>query len=167
MCMRLCCGCVLLQVLQVWDPRADEKLMRLKGHIDNVRALLLSPDGTTVSCVYLVHSSLYRLIGRRVNAQCVPLVFRYSVRYNSWPSLSASRIMAFQYTYSETDTPSSFTFSIEQTVNSRSLSTIVVTLYAHIHLSIYTLCYSSTFCVCVCVCVCVCGRVDDGTACIN
>ena len=26
----------------------DEKLMKLKGHTDNVRALLLSPDGTTV-----------------------------------------------------------------------------------------------------------------------
>ena len=37
------------KVLQVWDPRTDEKLMKLKGHTDNVRALLLSPDGTTVS----------------------------------------------------------------------------------------------------------------------
>ena len=43
------CVCVCVQVLQVWDPRSDEKLMRLKGHTDNVRALLLSPDGTTVS----------------------------------------------------------------------------------------------------------------------
>ena len=39
---------ILVQVLQVWDPRTDDKLMKLKGHTDNVRALLLSPDGTTV-----------------------------------------------------------------------------------------------------------------------
>lgn len=40
-------------MLQVWDPRTDEKLMKLKGHTDNVRALLLSPDGTTVSAIRL------------------------------------------------------------------------------------------------------------------
>ena len=48
----------VVQVVQVWDPRTDEKLMVLKGHTDNVRALLLSPDGTTVSHTY-THIHIY------------------------------------------------------------------------------------------------------------
>lgn len=54
--------CMALQVLQVWDPRTDEKLMKLKGHTDNVRALLLSPDGTTVSTNWNILCLLYRNI---------------------------------------------------------------------------------------------------------
>ncbi len=36
------------KVLRVWDPRNCAKLMKLKGHTDNVKALLLSRDGTQV-----------------------------------------------------------------------------------------------------------------------
>ena len=35
-----------LQVLRVWDPRSCGKLMKLKGHSDNVKALVLNRDGT-------------------------------------------------------------------------------------------------------------------------
>ncbi|XP_013370529.1 PREDICTED: WD repeat-containing protein 48 isoform X3 [Chinchilla lanigera] len=34
------------KVLRVWDPRTCAKLMKLKGHTDNVKALLLNRDGT-------------------------------------------------------------------------------------------------------------------------
>lgn len=47
-----CChypSCVFLQVLRVWDPRTCAKLMKLKGHTDNVKSLLLNRDGTQVS----------------------------------------------------------------------------------------------------------------------
>lgn len=37
-----------LQVLRVWDPRTCAKLMKLKGHTDNVKSLLLNRDGTQV-----------------------------------------------------------------------------------------------------------------------
>lgn len=40
---------LLLQVLRVWDPRTCAKLMKLKGHTDNVKSLLLNRDGTQVS----------------------------------------------------------------------------------------------------------------------
>jgi len=36
------------KVLRVWDPRSCAKLMKLKGHTDNVKALLLNKDGTQV-----------------------------------------------------------------------------------------------------------------------
>ncbi len=29
----------------MWDPRSGAKQMKLKGHTDNVRALLLDPTG--------------------------------------------------------------------------------------------------------------------------
>ena len=31
---------------RVWDPRTCAKLMKLKGHTDNVKALVLNRDGT-------------------------------------------------------------------------------------------------------------------------
>ena len=34
------------KVLRVWDPRTCAKLMKLKGHTDNVKALVLNRDGT-------------------------------------------------------------------------------------------------------------------------
>ena len=34
------------KVLRVWDPRSCGKLMKLKGHSDNVKALVLNRDGT-------------------------------------------------------------------------------------------------------------------------
>ena len=36
------------KVLRVWDTRQCQKLMKLKGHTDNVKALLLNRDGTQV-----------------------------------------------------------------------------------------------------------------------
>lgn len=36
------------KVLRVWDPRSCAKLMKLKGHSDNVKALVLNRDGTQV-----------------------------------------------------------------------------------------------------------------------
>ena len=38
--------------LRVWDPRSCAKLMKLKGHADNVKALILNKDGTQV-CTYI------------------------------------------------------------------------------------------------------------------
>ena len=37
------------KVLRIWDPRTCQKLMKLKGHTDNVKALVLNRDGTQVS----------------------------------------------------------------------------------------------------------------------
>ena len=37
------------KVLRVWDPRTCAKLMKLKGHADNVKALILNKDGTQVN----------------------------------------------------------------------------------------------------------------------
>lgn len=47
--------CVVSQVLRVWDPRTCAKLMKLKGHTDNVKSLLLNRDGTQVhnACLFL------------------------------------------------------------------------------------------------------------------
>ena len=36
------------RVLRVWDPRSCAKMMKLKGHADNVKALILNKDGTQV-----------------------------------------------------------------------------------------------------------------------
>ena len=45
------------QLLRVWDPRSGSKVMKLKGHTDNVRALLLNRDGSSVSTVASFPSS--------------------------------------------------------------------------------------------------------------
>ena len=37
------------RVLRVWDPRSCAKMMKLKGHADNVKALILNKDGTQVN----------------------------------------------------------------------------------------------------------------------
>ena len=37
----------------MWDPRTCAKLMKLKGHTDNVKSLLLNRDGTQVSLAKL------------------------------------------------------------------------------------------------------------------
>ena len=39
------------KVLRVWDPRTCAKLMKLKGHTDNVKALVLNRDGTQVGLI--------------------------------------------------------------------------------------------------------------------
>ena len=36
------------KVIRVWDPRTCQKHMKLKGHTDNVKALVLNRDGTQV-----------------------------------------------------------------------------------------------------------------------
>ena len=38
------------RLLRVWDPRTGDKYRKLKGHTDNVRALIVNNDGTQVSC---------------------------------------------------------------------------------------------------------------------
>ena len=63
-----------VQVLQVWDPRTDDKLMKLKGHTDNVRALLLSPDGTTVSTVQCLHMSIPYVSSYHMTCTVEPLI---------------------------------------------------------------------------------------------
>ena len=42
------------KVLRVWDPRTCQKLMKLKGHTDNVKALVLNRDGTQVSVLTFI-----------------------------------------------------------------------------------------------------------------
>lgn len=39
---------IYLQVVRVWDPRSGSKTMKLKGHTDNIRALLLDSSGRLV-----------------------------------------------------------------------------------------------------------------------
>lgn len=39
---------VLIQVVRVWDPRSGSKTTKLRGHTDNVRALLLDSTGRSV-----------------------------------------------------------------------------------------------------------------------
>ena len=36
-------------MLRVWDPRANCKVMKLKGHTDNVRCVVLNREGSLVS----------------------------------------------------------------------------------------------------------------------
>uniref|UniRef100_A0A914RAJ8 WD_REPEATS_REGION domain-containing protein n=1 Tax=Parascaris equorum TaxID=6256 RepID=A0A914RAJ8_PAREQ len=36
----------LWDVLRVFDPRACQKLMKLRGHTDNVKAIVVNRDGT-------------------------------------------------------------------------------------------------------------------------
>ena len=47
------------KVLRVWDPRTCAKLMKLKGHADNVKALILNKDGTQVYLITSVSPSIY------------------------------------------------------------------------------------------------------------
>ncbi|ROI48975.1 WD repeat-containing protein 48 [Anabarilius grahami] len=42
------------KVLRVWDPRTCAKLMKLKGHTDNVKSLLLNRDGTQIRLLFIV-----------------------------------------------------------------------------------------------------------------
>ena len=37
------------RVIRIWDPRTGDKHRKLKGHTDNVKALLINSDGTQVS----------------------------------------------------------------------------------------------------------------------
>lgn len=35
-------------ILRIWDPRTCTRIMKLRGHAENVRALVVSPDGSQV-----------------------------------------------------------------------------------------------------------------------
>lgn len=39
------------RVVRLWDPRAGTKIGKLVGHMDNIRALLLSDDGRYVGSI--------------------------------------------------------------------------------------------------------------------
>ena len=52
---------LFVKVLRVWDPRTCAKLMKLKGHTDNVKSLLLNRDGTQVSQNTIKDSQRQRL----------------------------------------------------------------------------------------------------------
>ncbi len=52
MCVCVCvcvCVCIRVQLLRVWDVNTCERVMKLKGHTDNVRSVKLNRDGTLVS----------------------------------------------------------------------------------------------------------------------
>ena len=49
------------RVLRVWDPRSCAKMMKLKGHADNVKALILNKDGTQVKFLLIFSVLLYEL----------------------------------------------------------------------------------------------------------
>ena len=49
------------RVLRVWDPRSCAKMMKLKGHADNVKALILNKDGTQVKFLLILSVLLYEL----------------------------------------------------------------------------------------------------------
>lgn len=36
------------QIIRIWDPRTCTKTMKLKGHSDNVKSVILKDDGTEV-----------------------------------------------------------------------------------------------------------------------
>ena len=42
------------KVIRVWDPRSCNMLMKLTGHLDAVKALIVSQDGTQVGILTLV-----------------------------------------------------------------------------------------------------------------
>jgi len=46
------------KVLRVWDPRTCMRQMKLKGHTDIVKALILNRDGTQVSHCLLIYKRL-------------------------------------------------------------------------------------------------------------
>lgn len=48
----------LMQVVRVWDPRTGSKTMKLRGHTDNVRALLLDSTGRWVDLAAFVWTNV-------------------------------------------------------------------------------------------------------------
>ena len=44
---------LLWQILRVWDPRTCSKVMKLKGHIDNVKSIIINAEGTQVLSIML------------------------------------------------------------------------------------------------------------------
>lgn len=62
------------KLIRLWDPRTQEKLMKLRGHKDNVRAVKLSRDGT--QCVSASSDGTVRLWS--IGEQRVIRVFQLS-----------------------------------------------------------------------------------------
>ena len=60
--------------LRLWDPRTQEKLMKLKGHKDNIRSVKLSGDGK--QCVSASSDGTVRLWS--IGEQRVIRVFQIS-----------------------------------------------------------------------------------------
>ena len=54
------------KVLRVWDPRTCQKLMKLKGHSDNVKALVVNRDGSQVSVSFFILVTLNGLFQNRL-----------------------------------------------------------------------------------------------------
>ena len=42
------------RVLRVWDVRTCEKRMKLKGHTDNVKSIIVNKDATQVGDTYMI-----------------------------------------------------------------------------------------------------------------
>lgn len=55
------CFIIFVQILRVWDPRTCGKVMKLKGHMDNVKAICIDADGTHV-CIY--HKLQLKCLGK-------------------------------------------------------------------------------------------------------
>ncbi len=50
------------KILRVWDPRTCQKMMKLKGHSDNVKAIVINRDGTQVEIQGRVHNIYYSVL---------------------------------------------------------------------------------------------------------
>lgn len=46
-CLQYMYHCVP-QILRMWDPRTCSKVMKLKGHTDNVKSIIINAEGTQV-----------------------------------------------------------------------------------------------------------------------
>lgn len=45
-----------LEVLRVWDPRTCQKIVKLRGHTDNIRSIQVNDEGTKVIPYHLAYS---------------------------------------------------------------------------------------------------------------
>ena len=62
------------RVLRVWDVRTCEKRMKLKGHTDNVKAIIVNKDGTQVNMVVaLINYS----DGKAINCEAISALNEY------------------------------------------------------------------------------------------
>lgn len=65
-----------MQVLRVWDPRTCAKLMKLKGHTDNVKSLLLNRDGTQVRSLSLTVTLFWNSVLQSTTIRLKMLAFQ-------------------------------------------------------------------------------------------